>query len=256
MRLLLWNLWWSSDDWSNRWSAIESIVDTYHPDVALFTESPRPNDTTWCFTAAETINGHEIGVTVASRWSILDLCQMKMLEPGASPRSACIALIQEHDLVVAVGAIHLSWQAGAFAARRAELASLLACRLLKEADLCILGGDLNCLPGSRELEVLSDGGYRDCWEVAITREGPPETRPFDRWLRTHNAHRVQPRRTPDVFGRIDQIWARSGSRRLEVGSATVIPQGEATEALLSDHRPLVVELNFRRTNEQQDIKVT
>lgn len=159
-------------------------------------------------------DGGEYGQAILSRFPLSEVT-VKWL-PGVPERERRIvaaAIIQVDDLKLTFASTHLHHNNAAI---REDQARALNEVFAAEDQTVILAGDLNAVPDSKPISIL-----KQHWNVATDGPGHLPTYPA-----------VQPER------QLDYVLFRPGNR-LRVCSVTVIE-----EPLASDHRPLLVELQY------------
>lgn len=216
---------------------VAAFLDSLGADVVLLQEVDRETDRSGgidqlaelrrmtgmhgVFARAIDFDGGEYGIGLLSRWPIADHVVVPLtaeLPPGLEhaayePRVLLHARLASPWGELSVLNTHLSHEAfGTY--RRQELVGLLADlhRRAGPADMAIVGGDLNAVPGTDEIEAVSLA-LADAWTLCGTGDG--ETFPSDAPVR-----------------RIDYVFLR--------GLGCAVARVPATT--MSDHRPLVVEV--------------
>lgn len=162
-------------------------------------------------------DGGRYGLATLSRWPIVD-SRVIALPPGKQePRAALLVTLDVDGTVVRVANAHLDWLRDD--KERVAQAEALHAALAREPGTVLLGGDLNDLPESATLRVLSGPAS------GFARIGP------EGW--------TFPSDTPERT--IDHFVLRTASDHVATTSVRVID-----EAVASDHRPVLAEVTLRR----------
>lgn len=178
------------------------------------------------FAQAIPLQGGAYGNAILARYEPAGEPRVVGLPGGAEHRVALLLPLRvptaEGPREVLVGCVHLDFRSDDEMAPNGEkLATLLAA----ETRPVIFGGDINFWPGTRTLAAL---------ERRLAR--PPKTGP----VATYPADKPR--------GEIDHLFIRPGEA-FKVRECRVVP-----EAVASDHRPVVLELELRPTAETESIK--
>ncbi len=261
---MTWNLWWHFGPWAQRQPAIEAVLRAVDPDVVLLQEvwSDESNDQAVDLGAALDLhvartdpvfwNGASFGNAVLSRWPLERIADEQLPNVNGEPghRRVVAARVDTPFGLWPVASTHLDFRADGSEVRQRQCRQLM--ELAKqwrgdpETDLpLVLGGDLNAVPDSDEVRMLTgrrpgvdDIVFSDAWEQAGEGRG-------DTWRRDnpYSAESAWPNR------RIDYLLV-SWPRPKPVGNpaqAWIVADGptevEGAESIwASDHAAVVAEL--------------
>ena len=258
MRIVTWNLWWRFGPWEARQPAISTVLSEIGPDIACLQEvwSEEGGHDQVAGLAADLgmhhvrtperfHNGVSFGNGILSRWPVIDV-DIHRLPPvdGPGHRQAVAARIDAPVGQVVVICTHLDHRFDHSARRQEQvraLLSIVARHHDPEGFPVILAGDLNAIPSSDEIRLMTGETeppvpglvMSDSW--AHAGDGPGHT--WDR-ANPHVTETAWPRRRLDY---VMVSWPRPrplgnvSSARL----AGIDPVGGVTP---SDHYAVVVDL--------------
>jgi endonuclease/exonuclease/phosphatase family metal-dependent hydrolase len=266
LRALSWNVWWRfGDQWQDRQRGILATLQDLRPDVIGLQESWGSGTTSQAEELAGKLGmypafagpslppvpqpperpdqeGIELGVSVISRWPILNV--RRELLP-ARHRHQPVALIATIDHPA--GPLHfvascVEWEpdyADDHLAQTRALAELLTDPALDGPLPVLLSADLNAPPDSPEIAVLNDV-LVDTW---VAGGGDPAT------VTLSSQHPDAPlAATKQIDQRIDYVFARPGSAGQELVVDRSFIAGDPVDGLYpSDHFAVVADLQLPST---------
>lgn len=261
MRVMTWNLWWRFGPWRERQAAIWATIEQHAPDIICCQELWSEHGTSAAEILGEQIGyhfaltddpfgGRDVGFhnAILSRWPLTDIVSEALPNAAGEPghRRALVARAQTPWGNWPIMSTHLDYRFDQAALREQQCTRVLEIiderRGNADTDLpFIIGGDLNAVPDSDEVRLLT--GRRqgaipnlvltDVWEAR--GEGAGHT-----WLADHpyQPHSAWPNR------RIDYLFV-SWPRPKPVGNPIAVWRAgaEAIDGVLpSDHLAVVADL--------------
>jgi len=194
VRVISWNLWWRFGPWAERQPAIAATLAAETPDVVCLQEVwGERGGADQAHTLGAALGLHvarsdgpwwedvAFGNAVLSRWPIREIDTIRLPRPDGEPghRSAVAAVIDHPAGSLVAVSTHLDHRFDASGARLAQVAAL--CRFVEGLRArvdpvwpVVVGGDLNAVPDSDEVRVLTGRSappvaglvFTDAWEVA------------------------------------------------------------------------------------------
>ena len=176
MRVMTWNLWWQFGPWRERAAAIAAVVAEQAPDVLLLQEVWGENGTSAAHELAAALGFHaaitdntigerdQAGIhnAIVSRWPLLDVVSHSLPRLNGAPghRLALTAIVDTPAGRWPIVSTHLDYRFDDSATRQVQAEALLriVAGVRGTPDVeppVIIGGDLNAVPDSDEIRLLT-----------------------------------------------------------------------------------------------------